>query len=218
MIFHIETRHPVAVDSNDHLYPRGTRTDNHANPKFNLKLTELIPNKPLWLMDLGCAGGAMVKSFVDGGNIAVGIEGSDYSLKARRAAWASIPGNLFTADATKPFTVHMGDGQPVQFHAITAWEFFEHIKEQDLPGVMDNICRHLAPGGWLIGTIANQQVRFNPDLSTKIVYHHTIKTAGWWTGFFRGYGFVERAGMVEYFSGAWVRSGPTKIVLQKGKA
>lgn len=210
-MFYCDTAHPVALDSNDHVYPRSTKNDNHANPRFNLRLVDLLGHNPVSVLDIGCAGGGMVKSFLNGGHIAVGIEGSDWSKNAKRQHWDTIPDNLFTADATKPFTVHTGDGRPYQFDAVTAWEFFEHIKEDALQGVIDNIVRHLPRGGWLFASIAQSQVKFLGD----VVYHHTLKPAEWWIDLFRRNGIRQHAGTVKFFDDAWVRSGPVKIAAVK---
>ena len=44
-----------------------------------------------------------MKSILDAGGFAVGVEGSDYSQRHKRAEWATIPDHLFTTDATVPF-------------------------------------------------------------------------------------------------------------------
>ena len=38
----VETNHPIAIDSTDHIYPFGTAVDNSTNPKFNNKLYDLF--------------------------------------------------------------------------------------------------------------------------------------------------------------------------------
>src|SRR3990167_2627697 len=98
----VETDYPVALDSPDHLEPWGTKQDNSVNKRFNKKLIKLFGHTPN-VLDLGCAGGGFVRSIIKQGGLAVGIEGSDYSKKIKRAEWAKIPDNLFTADITKPF-------------------------------------------------------------------------------------------------------------------
>jgi cyclopropane fatty-acyl-phospholipid synthase-like methyltransferase len=80
------------------------------------------------------------------------LEGSDFSLKHRRANWAQLANtNLFTCDITQPFQVELG-GQPVKFHLITSWEVMEHIETADLPQVFNNISNHLEPGGYFIAS------------------------------------------------------------------
>lgn len=214
MTWYCETAHPVAVDSPDHTHPLGTKRDNHRNLEFNRRLVALIGREPVSVLDIGCAGGGMVQSFVEQGHLAVGIEGSDYSKNIGRAAWGKIPGNLFTADATKPFIVHQGNGGPFKFDAVTAWEFFEHIRERDLPGVLENIRHHLKVNGWLIGSIATTCVK-----QSGIIYHQTAKPEAFWLDLFRRNGF-DTSGLAEMrqrFDGAWVRTaGQVKIVLRYG--
>jgi len=111
-----ETKHPVAYESPDHLAPKGTAENNSTNKKFVLhmdaKLHREFTNGTLNIMDLGCSGGQMVADFIALRWRGVGMEGSDYSLKHRRAHWAELANkNLFTGDITKPFQVTL-DGEP----------------------------------------------------------------------------------------------------------
>src|SRR5665213_486259 len=101
--------------------------DNSVNHAFNRKLFGLLPVASVRLLDLGCSGGAAVRSILEAGGFAIGIDGSDYSQKSRRAEWATIPDYLFTADATAPFAVKNCSPESIKFNVITAWEFFEHI-------------------------------------------------------------------------------------------
>jgi hypothetical protein len=54
-------------------------------------------------MDLGCSGGGIILDALLRGHMAIGLEGSDVSLKQQRAEWRVIPNHLFTCDITKPF-------------------------------------------------------------------------------------------------------------------
>jgi 2-polyprenyl-3-methyl-5-hydroxy-6-metoxy-1,4-benzoquinol methylase len=151
-----ETNHPVAIHSPDHLAPKGTAENNSTNKKFVLhmdqKLRAEFGTGPLRMMDLGCAGGKLVTDFLALGWVAIGLEGSDYSLKHRRPYWDRYAHrNLFTCDITKPFQVTL-DGQPTKFHLITCWEVLEHIATPDLPAVFENVRRHLEPGGYFIAS------------------------------------------------------------------
>ncbi|MBI3417559.1 MAG: methyltransferase [Verrucomicrobia bacterium] len=150
------TDHPVAYSSPDHLVPFGTKYNNSTNRKFVLRMNEifraLFPNATLAFMDLGCSGGQLVKDFQDLNWIAAGLEGSDYSLKHRRANWAALANkNLFTCDITKPFRVKCNQADH-KFHLITAWEVLEHIRPEDLPALFDNIRAHLVEGGCFIAS------------------------------------------------------------------
>ncbi len=89
------TDHPVAFTSPDHLAPYGTMYNNTTNRGFVLLLNNIVrrqrrPIEAPAFMDLGCAGGQLVKDFSDVRWTAVGLEGSDYSLKHRRANWRTF--------------------------------------------------------------------------------------------------------------------------------
>ncbi len=205
--FTLKAERPVAVDSPDHLSPHGTKRDNSRNPIFNKKLEHLLGRKPLWVLDLGCAGGGFVKDCLDQGHTAVGLEGSDYSKKQQRAEWATIPEHLFTCDVSRPFELSClvesnHETTPVQFDVITAWEFIEHIKEENLPQVCQNALRHLRPGGlWIMSVSPNHEV-----IDGRVL-HQTVQSAGWWLNFFKQQGFQNHPELVQYFDCDWVR-GP----------
>jgi 2-polyprenyl-3-methyl-5-hydroxy-6-metoxy-1,4-benzoquinol methylase len=152
----VETKHPIAFESPDHKIPWGTMRDNSTNKKFVVFMAKRIAKeangKMLAALDLGCSGGQLVKDFKDLGWLAVGLEGSDFSLKHRRANWASLAGiNLFTCDAAKPFQIK-ANGQPLKFNLITMWEVLEHIPTVELPLLFLNIMAHLESGGYFIAS------------------------------------------------------------------
>ncbi len=156
--FTVETNHRVAFESPDHLAPKGTAENNSTNKKFVLHMDERIRHElaastsTLNFMDIGCSGGQLVADFLKLKWRAVGLEGSDYSLKFRRANWATLANkNLFTCDITKPYQITL-DEKPAQFHLITAWEVMEHIAPKDLDAVFTEIRKHLAPGGYFIAS------------------------------------------------------------------
>jgi hypothetical protein len=203
----IDTRKPIAYDSPDHLQPHGTAANNTTNPRFNQKLFRLIPAPRVRLLDIGCSGGGLVKSILDDGGFAVGVEGSDYSLKHKRAEWATIPGHLFTADATEPFqlseTDESGRRIPLTFNVITAWEFFEHIPEQGLAAIAKNILNHLAPGGIVMASIADYA-----DVVNGVPLHQTIHMRPWWVEAFARLGFDRQEEVEKYFGFDMVRGLP----------
>lgn len=180
----IVTAHPLAATSYDHLYPKGTMQDNTHAPQF-VRAVERIYDRTVAMCDLGCAGGGLVKDFVERNHSAVGVEGSDYSLIRRRAEWATIPDRLFTADITQPFHFCY-DGAPWWFDLITAWEVLEHIAEKDLRGVIANIRANLEPGGLFVASIAN----FEDE-----GYHVTLASAEWWRLQFEHAGFESVDGL-----------------------
>jgi len=208
-MFKLLTKHPIAINSPDHLHPLGTKNDSSVNQNFNNTLIALFQDK-IAVLDLGCAGGGMVETFIRQGHTAVGLEGSDYSQKIKRASWATIPNNLFTCDVVYPFTLTTDGDNPYQFDAVTAWEFFEHIAEADLEGVVDNIKRHLKAGGYLICSISS----FN-CMRQGVVYHQTLQKRPWWVNYFETRGFKRRTDLESRFSQNWVRIVHYGLVMEK---
>lgn len=184
----LETAHPVAALSNDTLFPRGAKNDNSICPRFNRKLTALLAHKPrLRVLDLGCAGGGLVRSLLDEGHFAVGLEGSPHPQENQLGEWATIPHHLHTCDITQPFTLRDPEtNAPIQFDAITAWEVMEHIPEAALPGLFANLHRHLAPGGMFLCSIATF---LDHDAAAGVIWHVTVKSMEWWVARFREGGF-----------------------------
>lgn len=209
--FFLETKHPIAKDSLDYLYPVGAIRDNSRRPKFNEKLRKY----PGSVLDLGCAGGAFVKDCVDEGRIAIGLEGSDFNKSQKKFEWATIPDNLFTCDLTKPFIIHTGDKKPYQFDIITAWEFFEHIEKKDLPQLFTNIRNHLVNGGLVFASISHD--RQLHEKYNGIDLHRTVEARSWWVEQFRLNGFIEDQEIAGHFAGRWVRDGrlSDKFVFKK---
>lgn len=212
----VKTTKPIAIDSPDHTHPNGTSRDNSRNPAFNAKLYQLVPPEKLRVLDIGCSGGAFVKSIIDDGGLAVGIEGSDYSQKINRAEWATIPGNLFTADATVPFEVRehgLGQIEHLKFDVVTAWEVWEHFKEEDIPAVCENIRKHLDPSvsSFFIGTIYN-----GPDIQNGRVteVHQCIHPIEWWEAKFDSLGFERCRDLEAWFDRDLVRLEGTPIALR----
>jgi 2-polyprenyl-3-methyl-5-hydroxy-6-metoxy-1,4-benzoquinol methylase len=188
----LETSHPVAVESNDTRFPRGAKNDNSICPRFNHKLCDLFGRRRgLRVLDLGCAGGGFVRSLIDDGNFAVGLEGSDFPKLNQAGEWGTIPHHLHTCDITKPFTLRDGAGRPLLFDAITAWELMEHIPEDGLPVLLDNIDRHLAADGLLLFSIATF---VDKDDHLGVTWHVTVKSREWWVERFRqaGFGVAEQ--------------------------
>jgi SAM-dependent methyltransferase len=195
------TEHPVAVASRDHTHPLGTRQDNSRNRRFNRKLYELMYSFRLEprVLDLGCAGGGFVADCLLDGHEAVGLEGSDYSLLHRRAEWPNVPDNLFTCDITKPFRLYR-NGLPARFGAATSWMVMEHLPEESLAQVCENILWHLCDGGLAVMGIDNDPGEF---------HHLTNKDRAWWLDTFARHGLRPQEDLPAWFGSDWVR-GPAQ--------
>jgi hypothetical protein len=195
-----------AYDSPDHLVPWGTRRDRSTNGRFNEKLWLLYPpTQVVKVLDLGCSGGDFVKSCIDDGNFAVGIEGSTFSRDHKRSAWATIPDYLFTCDITRPFQLFLQTGseeQKIKFDVVTSWEVIEHIKEEDLPALAANVHAHLSRGGLWIMSVANWE-----DVQGGVRLHQTVRPRVWWRDKFTSLGFEPLETHRVHFAGQWVRGG-----------
>jgi len=177
-LYTVETQYPVAVASDDHKWPKGTLHDNSRNKRFNLRIYHYFKYKAdLRVLDLGCSGGGVVRSFLEDGFEAVGLEGSDISKKLRSAEWDTCPLHLFTADIARPFTVRRADGAPYKAHCISAWEVLEHIPADGVVGLFTNVAAHLEKDGIFIASVASF-----PDENplTGAVYHITLEPREWW--------------------------------------
>jgi len=202
----VVTQKPVAYDSPDHMQPRGTILDNNVNLAFNAKLCWWMSTAQMRVLDLGCAGGGFVKSILDHGGLAIGIEGCDRSKLAERAEWATIPDRLFTADITEPFRVvevaEDGTQRLLPFTVITAWEVLEHLRKDQLAGVARNITEHLAPHG-----VAIMSISPNEEIIDGVRLHQTVESKGWWVAKFSELGFEHHEAVLKYFGDDWVRGG-----------
>ncbi|HEV2696324.1 MAG TPA: methyltransferase domain-containing protein [Verrucomicrobiae bacterium] len=203
----VKAEREVAYDSPDHLMPWGTRVNNSTNLRFLTKVINLFPPQAVpRILDMGCAGGAFVKDCLDAGCLAMGLEGSDYSRRFRRAEWRSIPEFLFTCDITRDFQIECETGgEPVKalkFDIVTSWEVMEHIATKDIPALAANVKKHLAPEGLWIMSIAS-----GPDVIGGVDLHQTVKPKAWWVETFKAAGLEHREEYINYFNTQWVR-GP----------
>lgn len=200
MRFTVKTDHPVAYHSPDHLdaLHGGAANDNSRNPHFNRRLEKLFGRK-VSVLDIGCAGGGFVKSLLDDGHAAVGLEGSDYCKVRRKFEWATVPGNLFTCDATRPFAVEC-DGVPALFDVVTCWEVMEHFLEEEVCHVVDNVLRHLAPHGLWAMSVSEQADDH---------FHRCVRPMGWWVEKFARDGLEHHPEIRTFFEPHWVR-GPQR--------
>ncbi len=187
----VKTDHPIATYSADHIDPAGTMQDNTHHERFVLACEALYPGRRLYHLDLGCAGGGLVFDFISRGHISYGLDGSDYSQIIKRAEWATIPDNLFTADITEPFRFELNSlvaSGYQRFDIITAWEVLEHISEKRLLSLLRNLRANLVPGGLFAASVA---------LFVSGHWHITLKPREWWEELFANNGFTLVEGLFE---------------------
>lgn len=177
----------------------GVRLDYSRNRVFNQKLYAISPTD--WeedvcrVIDIGCGGGQFILDCVNDGCLAVGLDGYEIYKKYELAAWPLIPNNLFEVDVSEDFCIEY-NGYTFQADVITSWEFMEHLYEEDLDGVLDNIKTHLKPHGLYICGI-----------STRDEYgHFLLRDYNWWINKFASVGLIQDTKLVEYFGTDWVRN------------
>lgn len=143
--FKVETDHPGAFESKDHLEPVGSINDNYTNLELLKEVCKYF-GEEISILDLGCAGGQFVSDFVEYGNIGVGLEGSSNVLNGPgRKNWLNEEQNLFLCDITKPFKIKYSD--LYKFNFIHCSEVMEHINENDLDVFLSNVYNHLSDDG-----------------------------------------------------------------------
>lgn len=149
------TEYPIAYDSPDHTHPWGTMRDNHSN-EFFIQEIEAYFGRPFSALDIGCSGGLLIHDFHNRGNVAVGIEGSDYSAIHQRAEWPDLHNkNLFTCDASRDYSIQFADtNEIIKFDLITSWDVIEHIHPDRLDAFFQNAQKHLADEGIFVGSIS----------------------------------------------------------------
>ena len=200
MIITVETEFPIAFDSPDHLYPWGTMRDNHTNIGFIEEIERYFENQKISFMDLGCAGGQLVIDFLNRGHVAVGLEGSNYSVVNMRANWPEYHNkNLFTCDISRPFRAYITPtntykdigGNPVigslekrelKFNCITAWEVLEHIHPDRLDILFENIMNHLLPNGIFVGSVSKK-----PEIFGEYTLHQSLMLREEWENIIKKY-------------------------------
>lgn len=172
----IITDHPVAFESPDHIYPWGTRRDNTTDLGFIQEIEQYFNNRKIKTLDVGCSGGQLTIDFNGRGHTAVGIEGSDYSVKNSRANWPQYHNVcLFTCDATKPYQLVDDDNAQVVFDLVTSWEVVEHIRPEDLEQFFGYIKKHMTDDAVFCASIAPI-----PDIQEGYVLHQSVYSKEVW--------------------------------------
>jgi len=179
----INTNHPIAINSPDHLYPWGTKADNSTDARFIEEVELYFNNKKISFLDIGCSGGQLVVDFHNRGHLSIGIEGSNYSVIHQRANWPAYHNNiLFTCDATHPYTILDDTDNKILFDCITAWEVVEHIAPNELDMFFTNILNHMHDTSIFIGSISlvNDFHDGNGTFGKKVELHQSVFTEKTW--------------------------------------
>lgn len=179
----LETAHPLALASQDHLAPDSTVEGIGRPTEFVAHCAEVVGRDRPWL-DIGAGAAGFVYEAVTQGIVALGLDGSDHCRRNRIGYWPLLPDNLRTCDVTRPFEFRQGDGSQVRFSLVTMWEVLEHIGEADLPQLLANVTAHLPPDGYFIGSISLLEYAS----ADGVPYHLTLKPREWWAQAFAAAG------------------------------
>lgn len=170
------TEHPVAFESPDYIQPWGTARDNTTDIGFIEEVEAFFKNCKIKTLDIGCSGGQLTVDFFNRGHEAIGIEGSDFSLKTNRANWPQYGGKLlFTCDAAKPYQIIDDNSNPVKLDLITSWEVVEHIHPNDLDIFFTNMINHMHGESIFCASISTA-----PDIINNVVLHQSVFTEEYW--------------------------------------
>jgi hypothetical protein len=187
-MYKLITDYPVAVNSADHLYPNGTKNDNHTSMHFIFEMNRYF-GREFTALDLGCAGGQYVTDVLDSGNHGLGLEGSDYNKVHGQYNWPDLEDeNLFTCDISKPFSILWGD-HTAYFDLVTAWEVLEHLTEDELVQLFTTVRTHIKTNGMFLVTIGYKP---NPIPGTSLDHHVTQMGELQWIQFLSKYWRVSK--------------------------
>lgn len=129
-------------------------TAQHIVDKFN-------PKKSL---DIGCAKGYIVKSLVDLGVYACGIDPSEYALSE---AHPDVKDRLTKGVAQSiPFP-------DSSFDIVTCFDVMEHIPEKDVSKVLKEMLR--VTKKWIVLRVVTRELHGDVD-----AYHEFIRDKDWW--------------------------------------
>jgi cyclopropane fatty-acyl-phospholipid synthase-like methyltransferase len=189
-VISLKTDFPGAVDSPDHQCPVGAINDNFTSLRLIRELTKFFGGrKNLVMIDLGCAGGQFVSDFIDTKNIGIGLEGSTHVLNGTgKSNWEKyVDKNLFFCDIAKDYQLYQ-DGEPLKADIIHSEEVFEHIAEDDIPTLLENVKKHLKPEG-----ICVLGISLSPDVQERdgktYVLHQSVFPPEWWKSKLEEHGF-----------------------------
>lgn len=127
---------------------------------------------PQRIVEAGAAKGWFVHHARLAGHDAVGYDLSAYAVSHPAP---EAQGFLFRHDATQKFPEEDGSAD-----IVCAWEFFEHVEEQDVDTVILNLMRMVKPGGALWLKIGVSDPPFDGESHDHDATHFTMRPRVWW--------------------------------------
>jgi SAM-dependent methyltransferase len=132
--------------------------------------------RPQRVLDVGCATGHLVKALRDSGITTEGIDFSQWAVD--NAVTPVVQGSALEL----PW-------EPGDFDLVISQDFMEHMHPDDLPRVIAEQVRVVAPGG----TIAHLIPFYDTDPPVQVDAHLCQATRDWWLRFLRAQPGVEIA-------------------------
>lgn len=151
------------------------------------KLMTNLVGERLTIVEAACAKGWFVRRARQWGHEAFGFDLSEYALSK---APPGVGKYLEAHDAIDPWPY-----EPESADIVCAWEFFEHIHDENIPFVLQNMLDTLKPGGqlWLKTGII---VPDDHDFAGQEDHDHThvaVHDREWWESLFASKGLVRLA-------------------------
>lgn len=151
----IDNDYYEAIDDQQWWDARGPAAILHAinGPRLGFYREALGDLAGRLVLDAGCGGGLVAKGLAEVGAVVVGLDQSPSSLQVARRAVGAVAGGRFHAAGGQLERLPFADGA---FDAVVAADVLEHVP--DLPAVVRELSRVLAPGGSLAYDTINRTV------------------------------------------------------------
>jgi len=155
----------------------GTR-DHDVSQNISGLLRHIRGAPPFTLLDFGCGPGRDLKTFVDSGHIAIGLEGAPRFAEMARShsgceVWLQ---DFLKLDLPKSY-----------FHGVFANATLFHVPSRELPRVLRQLRASLKPGGVLFSSIPHGHNEEGWSEGRYAVFHDPET----WRRYGRDAGFVE---------------------------
>lgn len=167
----------------------GSNYQNYADdPGWDVILNVLIARlgSDITLVEAACAKGWFVAHAMERGLDAYGFDLSPYAIS--KAPGQRVRERIQVHDAIDPWPV-----EPGSTDVVCAWEFFEHIHDENIPTVLDHMVEALVPGGelWLKTGIV---IPSDHPFAGQADHDHThvaVHDRAWWEALFEAKGLIH---------------------------
>lgn len=149
------------------------------------KVITTLRGRGLNVIEAACAKGYFVRRMLAFGHDAVGFDLSEYAISQ---APADVTRRVRVHDAIDPWPY-----EDESADIVCAWEFFEHIHDENIPVVLDHMVHALKPGGELwfkTGIVVPEDHPFAGQEDHDHT-HVAVHTREWWESLFEAKGLVR---------------------------